>query len=54
MKTTVFDSMDILNKEFENSCIMINRTQTMKVREILGMIWEVLNYEIEIESRPKD
>ncbi len=41
--------VDILDREFENSYVMITGTQTMRVREILEMIREMLNGEIEIE-----
>lgn len=46
-------SVDILDKEFDNSYVMITGTQTMKVREILEMIREMLNNEIEIEYTPE-
>lgn len=42
-------SVEILERGFENSYVMITGTQTMKVREILEMIREMLNNEIEIE-----
>ena len=41
--------VDILDEEFLNSHVMITGTQTMKVREILEMIREMLNDEITIE-----
>lgn len=42
-------SADILSTEYANSYMMITGEQTMKVRDLLTMIQEILNYEIEIE-----
>lgn len=42
-------SVDVLSDEYRNSYIMITGPQTMKVREILEMIKEMLNGEISIE-----
>lgn len=42
-------SVDVLSEEYRNSYIMITGPQTMKVKEILEMIKEMLNGEISIE-----
>lgn len=42
-------SVEILDENYKNSHIMITGTQTMKVKELLSMIKEMLNNEIEIE-----
>lgn len=42
-------SVDVLSEEYRNTYIMITGPQTMKVREILEMIKEMLNGEISIE-----
>jgi UDP-glucose 4-epimerase len=42
-------SVDVLSEEYKNSYVMITGPQTMKVKEILEMIKEILNDEIEIE-----
>lgn len=41
-------SVDILEKSYENSYVMITGPQTMRVGELLNMIREILNNEIEI------
>ncbi|MAU63831.1 MAG: NAD-dependent epimerase [Flavobacteriaceae bacterium] len=42
-------SVDVLEEEYLNKYVMITGPQTMKVKEILEMIKEILNDEIEIE-----
>jgi UDP-glucose 4-epimerase len=42
-------SVDVLESDYKNCYVMITGPQTMKVKEILEMIREILNYEIEIE-----
>jgi UDP-glucose 4-epimerase len=42
-------SVDVLDAEYRNTYVMITGPQTMKVKEILEMIKEMLNGEIEIE-----
>jgi len=42
-------SVDALNEEYKNTYIMITGPQTMKVKELLSMIKEILNDQIEIE-----
>ena len=42
-------SVDVLENEYINSYVMITGPQTMKVKEILEMIKEMLNDQIEIE-----
>ena len=42
-------SVDVLNDEYLNKYVMITGPQTMKVKEILEMIKEILNNDIEIE-----
>lgn len=42
-------SVDVLESSYKNSYVMITGPQTMKVKEILEMIKEMLNGEIEIE-----
>lgn len=42
-------SVDVLESDYRNNYVMITGPQTMKVKEILEMIREILNYEIEIE-----
>jgi UDP-glucose 4-epimerase len=44
-------SVDILEEEYANNYVMITGPQTMKVREILEMIKEMLNNEVEIEYK---
>lgn len=44
-------SVDILDEEYANNYVMITGPQTMKVREILEMIKEMLNNEVEIEYK---
>ena len=41
-------SVDVLNKEYDNSYIMITGSQTMKVNELLNMINEIFSNKIEI------
>lgn len=45
-------SVDVLDQEYRNSYIMITGPQTMKVKEILEMINEMLNGEIIIQYDP--
>lgn len=42
-------SVDALNEDYKNSYLMITGAQTMKVKELLMMIKEILNDEIEVE-----
>jgi UDP-glucose 4-epimerase len=42
-------SVDILDNQYENTYVMITGPQTMKVKELLLMIKEIMNDEIEIE-----
>jgi UDP-glucose 4-epimerase len=42
-------SVDVLDADYRNKYVMITGPQTMKVKEILEMIKEMLNGEIEIE-----
>jgi UDP-glucose 4-epimerase len=42
-------SVEILTDEFKNGYVMITGTQTMKVKELLSMIREMLNNEVELE-----
>jgi UDP-glucose 4-epimerase len=42
-------SVDVLDADYKNSYVMITGPQTMKVKEILEMIKEMMNGEIEIE-----
>jgi|TARA_B110001450_G_scaffold250448_1_gene269124 UDP-glucose 4-epimerase len=42
-------SVDVLDNEYLNKYVMITGPQTMKVKEILEMIKEILNDDIEIE-----
>lgn len=42
-------SVDVLDADYRNTYVMITGPQTMKVKEILEMINEMLNGEIEIE-----
>ena len=42
-------SVDVLDNEYLNKYVMITGPQTMKVKEILEMIKEILNNDIEIE-----
>lgn len=42
-------SVDILTDKYKNSHVMISGTQTMKTKEILGMIREMFQNEIEIQ-----
>ncbi len=47
-------SVDILlDSTFDNSCVMITGTQTMRVKEILNMIKEMLNHKISLEYSDK-
>lgn len=41
-------SVDALDSDFENSYLMITGSQTMKVKELLSMIKEIMDNEIEI------
>jgi UDP-glucose 4-epimerase len=45
-------SVDVLDQEYRNSYIMITGPQTMKVKELLEMINEMLNGEIIIQYDP--
>ena len=47
-------SVDILEKSYENSYVMITGPQTMRVSELLNMIREILNNEIEINYLNED
>lgn len=42
-------SVDILDDTYKNKYVMITGPQTMKVKEILEMIKEILNHQIELE-----
>jgi len=42
-------SVDVLQDDYKNCYLMITGPQTMKVKELLAMIKEILNDEIEIE-----
>jgi UDP-glucose 4-epimerase len=47
-------SIEILSEEFENQCVIITGQQSMRVKDIMIMIKEILNNKIELEFIPTD
>ncbi len=46
-------SVEILNSEYVNQHVMITGTQTTRVKDLLEMIAEMLEFDVEIEYLPK-
>lgn len=47
-------SLMILNKEYENQSIIVAGQESMKIKDIMSMIREILNNKIELEFVPTD
>ncbi len=52
VKDAALCSVDILDKSFQDACVIVTGNQPMKVRDLLTMIREVLRGKVEVQYKP--